>query len=98
MYDMTSLTRYRVEGPDASALLERLTANKVANAPGSVTYALMLDETGGILSAITVTRVSDEEYLLGANNHRDLTHFQNNVRDDAHVSATASSACTCCTR
>jgi len=96
MYDMTSLTRYRVEGPDASALLERLTANKVAKAPGSVTYALMLDETGGILSDITVTRVSDEEYLLGANNHRDLIHLQNHVRDDEHVSVTDISAGTCC--
>src|SRR5690625_2157948 len=56
----------------------------------------MLDETGGILSDITVTRVSDEEYLLGANNHRDLIHLQNHVRDDEHVSVTDISAGTCC--
>ncbi|MDN6411380.1 MAG: FAD-dependent oxidoreductase, partial [Yaniella sp.] len=50
MYDMTSLTRYWVAGPDASALLERLTTNKVSKKPGSVTFTLMLDAAGGILS------------------------------------------------
>ena len=96
MYDMTSLTRYRVLGPDASAVLERLTTNKVSKAPGSVTYSLMLDEKGGILSDITVTRVSEEEYLIGANNHRDLIHLQNNVRAGEQVSIRDISAGTCC--
>ncbi len=96
MYDMTSLARYRVQGPDATALLERLTTNKVSKAPGSVTYSLMLDATGGILSDITVTRVTEDEYMIGANNHRDLMHLRNHVRDDEHVSITDISAGTCC--
>ena len=96
MYDMTSLIRYRVEGPDATALLERLTTNTIAKAPGSVTYSLMLDATGGILSDITVTRVSDDEYMIGANSHRDLMHLKDNVRDGEHVTITDISPGTCC--
>lgn len=97
MYDMTSLTRYQVEGPDASALLERVTTNTVAKAPGSVTYSLMLDEhTGGILSDITVTRVHETQYLIGANSHRDLVHLRRHVREDERVTITDISPGTCC--
>ncbi|WP_343958282.1 GcvT family protein [Yaniella flava] len=96
MYDMTSLARYRVEGPDASALLERLTTNKVSKAPGAVTFSLMLDAAGGIFSDITVTRVSEDEYLIGANSHRDLIHLKNHVRKDEHVSISDISPGTCC--
>src|SRR5699024_8835234 len=96
MYDMTSLTRYRVEGPDATVLLERLTTNTVSKAPGSVTYSLMLDATGGILSDITVTRVTEHEYLIGANNHRDLIHLKNNIHPEEHVTITDISPGTCC--
>ncbi len=96
MYDMTSLTRYRVEGPDATVLLERLTTNTVSKAPGSVTYSLMLDATGGILSDITVTRVTEHEYLIGANNHRDLIHLKNNIQPEEHVTITDISPGTCC--
>lgn len=96
IYDMTSLLRYWVEGPDASALLERLTTNKVSKKPGSVTYTLMLDETGGILSDITVTRVSEQEYLIGANSHRDLIHLRNHVGDHESVTITDISPGTCC--
>ena len=96
MYDMTSLARYRVEGPDASALLERLTTNKVSKAPGSVTFTLMLDANGGMLSDITVTRISEEEFLIGANGHRDLIHLRNHVREGEQVSVTDISPGTCC--
>lgn len=96
MYDMTSLSRYWAQGPDATALLERLTTNTISKAPGSVTYTLMLDEKGGILSDITVTRVADEEYLIGANSHRDLIHLKNHVRGDEHVTITDISPGTCC--
>ena len=96
MYDMTSLTRYWVAGPDASALLERLTTNKVSKKPGSVTFTLMLDAAGGILSDVTVTRVSDDEFLIGANSHRDLIHLNNHVRDGEQVSITDISPGTCC--
>lgn len=96
MYDMSSLARYRVQGPDASALLERLTTNKVSKAPGSVTYSLMLDETGGILSDITVARISEDEYMIGANSHRDLIHLQNHIGEDEHVYVSDISPGTAC--
>jgi len=96
MYDMSSLMRLRVVGSDASALLERVTTNRVSKTPGSVTYSLMLEENGGILSDITVTRVADTEYFIGANSHRDLVHLHNNIRSAEDVTVTDISPGTCC--
>ena len=58
MYDMTPLTRYEVAGPGAAAFLQRMTTNNVDKSVGSVTYTLLLDETGGIRSDITVARLA----------------------------------------
>jgi glycine cleavage system aminomethyltransferase T/glycine/D-amino acid oxidase-like deaminating enzyme len=96
MYDMTSLMRYRVTGPDATALLERVATNTVAKEPGAVTYTLMLDDRGGILSDITVTRIASDEYFLGVNGHRDLVHLRNQIRTGEQVVVTDVSAGTCC--
>lgn len=96
MYDMTSLMRYRVTGPDATALLERVTTNTVVKIPGAVTYTLMLDERGGLLSDITVTRITPDEYFLGVNSHRDLVHLCNNIGDGEQVTIADVSAGACC--
>ncbi|MGH2618400.1 MAG: FAD-dependent oxidoreductase, partial [Thermomicrobiales bacterium] len=48
IFDMSPLTKIEVKGPGAGAWLEELTTNKVAHRPGSVTYALLLDDAGGI--------------------------------------------------
>ena len=61
MYDMTPLTRYEVAGPGAAAFLQRMTTNNVDKSVGSVTYTLLLDETGGIRSDITVARLGAEQ-------------------------------------
>lgn len=72
LYDMTPLTRYEVSGPGACALLQQLTTNNVDKRPGSVTYTLMLDETGGIRSDLTVARLDDELFQVGANGPLDM--------------------------
>ena len=72
LYDMTPLTRYEVSGPGACAFLQHLTTNNVDKRPGAVTYTLMLDETGGIRSDLTVARLSEDTFQVGANGPLDL--------------------------
>lgn len=72
MYDMTPLTRLDVTGPDAAALLEQLTTKNVDTAVGRVTYTLVLDDGGGIRSDLTVTRLAEDRYRVGANGPLDL--------------------------
>ncbi|GAA1467425.1 GcvT family protein [Microbacterium thalassium] len=76
LYDMSSLPRLEVEGEGATELLQGLVTADVDRPVGAVVYALMLDERGGILSDVTVTRLGPERYLLGVNGHLDRVHLE----------------------
>ncbi len=64
LVDQTSFAKYELSGPDATALLDRLCANHVTKAPGSLTYTQLLDERGGIQCDLTVARLADDRYYL----------------------------------
>ncbi len=72
MYDMTPLTRYEVVGPGALDYLQQITTNNVDKGVGSVTYTLLLDENGGIRSDLTVARLSEHTFQVGANSPMDF--------------------------
>ena len=69
---MSTLTKIEVSGPGAVDWLEGLTSNRVARKVGSVTYALLLDDAGKIRSDITVARIDDETFQVGANGLADV--------------------------
>ncbi|SJM51911.1 FAD-dependent oxidoreductase [Gulosibacter sp. 10] len=95
-YDMTSLTRYRVRGAGATAWLERLSTNRIGKSVGAVTYSLMLDDAGGILSDVTVARVDEDEYMIGANGPLDLDRLARLQPADGSVVIDDITTSTCC--
>jgi glycine cleavage system aminomethyltransferase T len=96
MYDMTPLSRYEVSGPGSAEFLQRATTNNVDKSVGSVTYALMLDESGGILSDVTVTRLAADRFMVGGNGHLDLVHLKGLLPADGSVAIRDITAGTCC--
>ena len=80
MYDMTPLRRLEVSGPGAVDLLQRLTTGDVAKKPGAVTYTLLLDDHGGIRSDVTVARLEEETFQVGANGRIDLVYLSREAR------------------
>ena len=64
VFDQTSFSKFRLEGPDAEAVLQRLCANDVAVPAGRIVYTAMLNEQGGIESDLTVTRLGEDAYLI----------------------------------
>ena len=64
LYDQTSFGKMIVRGPDAEALLQRLCSADVAVEPDRAVYTAVLNSRGGYESDVTVTRTSDDEYLL----------------------------------
>ena len=76
MYDMTPLTRIEVSGRGALALLDRLTTGKMDKSVGAVTYTLVLDEDGGIRSDLTVARLGEDLFQIGANGPLDVHHLR----------------------
>lgn len=64
VYDMTSFGKIRVEGPDAESFLNHVAGADMAVSPGRIVYTQFLNEAGGIEADVTVTRLSETEYLI----------------------------------
>ncbi|MFE4196666.1 FAD-dependent oxidoreductase [Paenarthrobacter sp. NPDC056912] len=89
MYDMTPLKRLEVSGPGALKLLQELTTGDLAKKPGAVTYTLVLDEAGGVQSDITVARLSEDTFQLGANGNIDTAYFERAARHQTENGTTS---------
>jgi len=64
LFDQSSLAKFLLQGPDATAALQRLYGNDVDVPPGRIVYTQMLNARGGIECDLTVTRVGVDAYLI----------------------------------
>jgi dimethylglycine dehydrogenase len=62
--DQTSFAKFRVRGPDAAALLNRLSANALPTAPGVIRLCQLLNHAGGIECDVTITRTGGDGFLV----------------------------------
>lgn len=62
--DVTAFTKVLVEGPDAYALLDRLTANRMPQKVGSITLTHMLNRRGRIELETTIVRMAEDRFYL----------------------------------
>ena len=64
LMDVTAFTKVRVEGPDAYALLDHLTANRMPQKVGSIGLTHMLNRRGRIELETTIVRMADDSFYL----------------------------------
>ena len=64
--DMSLMAKLIVQGPDAGAILGRLSANDVTLGPGRLVYTQWLNEAGGIIADVTVTCLDQAKFLVVA--------------------------------
>jgi dimethylglycine dehydrogenase len=88
--DMTSFSKYMVRGRDASALLDRLVANRLPARDGGIALCHALDDAGGVVAEMTVTRLAADRYFVvsaAAAERRDLDLLRQSVRpgEDAEI-------------
>lgn len=86
LFDQTSFTKFRLEGPDAEKVLNRVCANNVAVEPGRMVYTQWLNERGGIEADLTVTRLSEDAYLIvtaAASQVREFHYLKDRIPEDA---------------
>jgi 4-methylaminobutanoate oxidase (formaldehyde-forming) len=69
--DMSLMAKLIVQGPDAAAVLSRLSANDVSREVGRLVYTQWLNHGGGIIADLTVTRLGVEKFLVVAS---DIIH------------------------
>ncbi len=99
MLDMSAFGKFRVEGRDAEAVLQRLSGNDIAVEPGRIVYTQWLNERGGVEADLTVTRLGETSFLVitaAAAVTRDLAWLRRHIPDDAHCMAldvTSGEAC-----
>lgn len=88
LFDQSSFAKFRLEGRDACAVLNRVCANEVDVAPGKLVYTQWLNEKGGIEADLTVTRLSQTAYLIvtGAETEtRDFNWLKRHISAEAHA-------------
>ena len=62
--DVTAFTKVLISGPDAYALLDRLTANRMPQKVGSITLTHMLNRAGRIELETTIVRMAEDKFYL----------------------------------
>jgi glycine cleavage system aminomethyltransferase T len=93
---MTPLKRLEVSGAGALDLLQRLTTGQMDKSVGSVTYTLALDDAGGVRSDLTVARLGEQLFQVGANGNLDLDHLRRELPADGSVQVRDVTGGTCC--
>jgi 4-methylaminobutanoate oxidase (formaldehyde-forming) len=88
--DMSFMAKFLVQGRDAGALLERISANRVTQTAGQITYTQWLDEAGKLQADLTVTKLDDEKYWVVASDtaHRHVEAWMRRHAGDAHAFVT----------
>ncbi|MEL7256498.1 MAG: glycine cleavage T C-terminal barrel domain-containing protein, partial [Pseudomonadota bacterium] len=89
--DVTAFTKVEVSGPDAYALLDRLTANRMPQKVGSITLTHMLNRRGRIELETTIVRMAEDRFYLvcAAFFEQRLLDHLNQQRDCEDVTITA---------
>ena len=64
VFDLSLMSHHLVQGPHATAVLDRVCAGAVDTAVGRVVYTQWLDEHGGIIADVTVTRLAEDQYVV----------------------------------
>lgn len=88
LFDQTGFAKYRVKGPDALNLLQRVCGAEVDSSIGKATYTGMFNARGTFESDLTVVRwAHDEFYLVGstAQGVRDIDWMRRNLRAGERV-------------
>ncbi|MEQ8504872.1 MAG: FAD-dependent oxidoreductase [Rhodospirillales bacterium] len=91
LFDLSSFAKFRIEGPDAAQVLSRVSANDVAGEVGRAVYTQWLNGRGGIEADLTVTRLTEDTFLVvtsGACQVRDFHWLKDHVQDHQHCTVT----------
>ncbi len=89
--DVTSMSKFLVQGHDAEKVLNNICANDVAVPVGKVVYTQWLNERGGMEADLTVSRLAEDKYFIvsaGDFYTHDLLWLKKHIPDDAHAFVT----------
>jgi 4-methylaminobutanoate oxidase (formaldehyde-forming) len=81
--DMSFMGKFLVQGSDAGAFLNYLSANEVDGEPGRITYTQWLNEDGRLEADLTVIKFSGEKFMVVTS---DVAHRHTETWMKRHIS------------
>jgi dimethylglycine oxidase len=99
LFDATPFVKIEVAGRGALAYLQRLAANQMDHPVGRVTYTAMLNERGGIMTDLTVTRIDEQRFWVvtgGGVGMHDLAWMRSQLPGDGSVQLKDLTSGWCC--
>ena len=91
LFDQSSFAKFLVQGRDAEKVLNRICTRNTSVPAGKVLYTQWLNESGGIESDLTVTRLREDCYLIVTgvtSQNRDMHWLRSHIPGDAHAFVT----------
>jgi glycine cleavage system aminomethyltransferase T/glycine/D-amino acid oxidase-like deaminating enzyme len=91
IFDLSLMSHYLVQGPHAMAVLNRVCANEVDVPIARIVYTQWLNDRGGIIADVTVTRLAEDSYMVisGDTIHRRVPAWiRRQTREDEFMTVT----------
>jgi glycine cleavage system aminomethyltransferase T/glycine/D-amino acid oxidase-like deaminating enzyme len=88
LFDLTSFAKFLLQGRDALAMLQRLSANQMDVPVGTSVYTGLLNDRGTYESDVTVARIAHDRFLIvtgTAQATRDAVWINRHLSADAHA-------------
>ncbi len=91
LMDMSFMSKFYVQGRDAGRVLNTISANNIDGEVGIITYTQWLNQEGKLEADLTVTKLSEEKFLVVVTDtmHRHAeTWMKRHILEDAHAFVT----------
>lgn len=91
VFDLSSFGKLLVQGRDASRFLQRICSNDTDMASGRIVYTQWLNDHGGIEADVTVTRLTETEFLVmtaALSTMRDADWLRKHLKPEEFVTVT----------
>ena len=84
LMDLSMMSKFLVQGHDSLSLLDRISTNNISIPIGKIVYTEWLNERGGVEADLTITRLTDESFMVICS---DLAHRHVETWMKRHVEA-----------
>ena len=88
LFDLTPFAKFRISGRKSLSFLEYICSNKIDRPVGTIIYTSMLTPKGGIKCDLTVTRISQDEFMIvtgGGSSKHDKAWISKHMPTDGSV-------------
>jgi len=91
LFEQSSFSKYLVQGRDAVKVLQRICSADIDVPADRIVYTHWLNERGGIEADLTVTRLTETQFMVvsgAATTHKDLDWLDRHIDDNHHCTVT----------